>query len=400
MLVSYFFVVLLLITNPFVAVLFLSVMLLRAKGWTYRNRKLLYLLMLCCCVFVSMVNATKIAENDLEWYVESYQRAEHLSLGDYFLVSGPGIPCTDLGYVLYCWLLSHTFCGNVFIFKFIHPFVCYIFLGLAIINVGERFKISLGSICTALIVMFFFPYIFTMSMQLLRQFFAGCVLIYLMSRLFNFSSLKEYIYKNWFFIVLMISFHKSSIIFLPLLLLPFLDKPFRANKSLYCILFISFVFYQSIAGALLPFFVGIDSFLSEGIERASKDTTFELEGLSLLKKCLLFLILLVAFCIGHIQSKYVKTKGITHFCNVVIFIDLFIVLNMHQAELSLRFYFYLLPVLPFVYLVLNDKYRFNTTCNLSIVFLIMVFWSMFLDFGTWTYQIPYSVYLTPLYCYH
>lgn len=385
----------LLLISPYVSITLLYFSFSQKRTLKVKH---LYFFAFCCCLFISLVNATKIPANDLEWYLDSFQRAKGMSLLDYIPVSGPGgFPCSDLGYVVYSWVLSNLMNANVIAFKFIHSFICYSFLTIAVINVQKVFKLSARTILTALVVMCFLPYIYTMSLQLLRQFFAGCVLIFLMSKLFYAESWKYFLRSNAIFIILMVSFHKSSLIYFPLLLLPFLDTPFAKNRFKYLLILLALFVYQTIA-QVLSLYIDENNAIGEAIQRASKDTTFELEGMTMPKIIVCLVLLLTALYVGHVQKR-LQLKGLTKFCNIVIILGLFILLNMRQTELSLRFFFYMMPMFTFFYILVDRRYRLSFPIQLLVVIGCMAFWVVYLKIGTWEYNLPGSVFITPLLLY-
>lgn len=391
----YIITLLLIIINPYITITGLYLLFSKAKR--LKDKEFLVFI-ICCCIFVSMVNATKVPENDLEWYVASFQRANGMKLVDYFYVSGPGIPCTDLGYVGYCWGLSNILDGNVFVFKFIHSFICYALLSLSVFNVQKVFKLPASTTLTAIVIMCFFPFIFTMSMQLLRQFFAGCVLIYLMSKLFYYDSWKKYLRGNLIIITVMATFHKSSMVFIPLLLLPFLDTPYKKEKKKYALLLIAIISYQLIAQVLAPYFNN-EQAVGQMLQKASSDTTFELEGMALFKKLVVILLISVSYYVGHVYNNKIRQNRLTQFCNVIIVLGLFILLNLRQAELSLRMFFYMAPLLAFLYLLADYKYKLPLSIQTMAVISCMAYWALYLNIGTWTYKLPSSVLISPLFLY-
>ena len=101
----------------------------------------------------------------------------------------------------------------------------------------------------------------------------------------------------------MFSFHKTSLFFIIFLLCPILRLPFKEHKLLYIVLFVCILLYQKIATALLPYIGGSNS-LSIAIQRASTDTTFELESMGFFKIMLVLIYVCVAFVFAYVIKFY------------------------------------------------------------------------------------------------
>lgn len=366
-----------------------------------KNGSLDWIYLIYCIVLVSLVNSTKVPENDLVWYLEAYERANGISFISFIPLSGVigGMPCTDFGYNLYVWILSNICDANIVLFKFLTSTLVYLILGFAIIKLGRNYRLSKRTILIAITLMLFMPYIFTMSLQLVRQFFCGSILIYLLLDLLYFDSIKKYLKRNWIPILIMFSFHKSSLFFVILLLCFFLREKPKDNILLYCCIIVALVGYQFLANILLSFLGNAQSSLSLVVQRASADTTFDLEQMSMTKIVLILAFIIFSFLYAYVIKPFNKIKQLRHVLNIILITCFFVLLNLHQSELSNRFYFYILPFIPFVYIFLSMKFPLIQKLSHLIFFLSILSWVMYLYYGRWDYALPELGIFSPVFMY-
>lgn len=383
---------LLYLINPFLPIL---LRIGKNSRWKFLPYNYLYLFL--CILSVTFVNILKVPENDLAWYVLAYERAYGISLIEYLPKSGiyPWAPCTDYGYVLYVWLLSNLTKGNIYIFLFLTSFVEYLFLGLSIIIFCKKLNISQRHELTAITIMCFFPWIFTMSLHLVRQFIAGAFMVYLVSKILYDNDLYKYIRRNWWMVFLMFLFHKSSLFFLVLIFCRFLDENWQRRKFLYFGFAFALVAYQFVASIFLPY-LGEDNAVALAVSRASEDTTYELASIDYKKYAFISVMGFVAFLVGYTSRLTNKYRGLKHICNIIIVSVLFVFQNHYQLELSNRFYFYILPFLPFIYLFITFYYRISETVSKLISAGCIALWIIYINYGVWTYDINPFFFLMPI----
>lgn len=382
---------------PFIAIIGIYFNLYYSKG----NRNSDWKYLIYCILFVSLVNSTKAPENDLVWYIEAYERANGISFIAFIPLSGAaiGFPCTDFGYNLYVWILSNIFNGNIFAFKFVNSVVVYLILGYSIIKFGRNFQLPKHTVLVAITLMLFIPYIFTLSLQIIRQFFCGSILIYLLLELLYFDSIRSYLKKNVLIILLMFTFHKSSLFFVLFLLCPFLRKNPKDNALLYCGIIIALVGYQFLAGMLLSHIGNDQSSISLAIQKASSDTTFDLQQMSLIKILLICVFIFISMLYAYFIRPYNKNKQLRHVLNIILITCIFILLNLHQSELSNRFYFYVLPFFPILYILLSLKYSGVKKISHLIFFICILSWIFYLYNGEWDYKLPELGVFSPIFLY-
>lgn len=394
----YLFLLLIYIINPLIGVLLASLYSLSPNNNIKKN---LVFILLLSTIWISLVNMYKVPENDLEWYIESYINANKSDFGTWLLTSGSDMqPISDIGYAIYSWLFSNISGGNTFLFKFFHSAICYLIMGYSYIKLFERFEVSGAIAVTTLLLLLFIPYIFTLSLHLMRQFLAGSILVYTMLELLYYDKIKDFVKHNLLLIILMFTFHKSTLFFVVLMLIPFLGSHYKDAKLKYIILLICIVGYQLVAQHFLSLgALNEDSSLFIAVSRASEDTTFELEPMNFVKISLVITFAVVFSLFANRSNNYHNEIGIMHFSNVIIILSLFVILNLHQTELSNRFYFYLFPFFPFIIVVISlMKYISDSLCAIIIISVIFL-WILYIDNGVWTYNIPGNLLMLPIFSY-
>ena len=147
------------------------------------------------------------------------------------------------------------------------------------------------------------------------------------------------------------------------------------------------------------FVAGSDTILSYALKRASSDTTFELPPLGLSK--ILFLILEIGVLLYYyiqIKVKQIDASVLKRhigLINSIIILNLFILINIHQLELSNRLFTYsaVLSVFPLCYLV--QKYRLKE--NVITLFFVIMQLLLVLYFmnSIYIYEIPFGILINP-----
>jgi hypothetical protein len=362
------------------------------------NRKLNLILKLSTflvALFIGCVNSTKVPENDLVWYLSEYIRAGKMTFLEYlssFGVMGntEGILASGKEPVFAIFnYIAHQFLGdNTNLYVLLYSFVAYSFLNLAIYKFGKAVKIPNKFIITAIFLMSFTPYIFTMSAILLRQFLASAILMYiLVNRLF-------YAKKSYVLIVLMVLIHSSAFLFVPFLFIPFFKKSLLIKKTFvyYLIILLVLLNVQNIASVLLPIFDNVPLF-KYILTRASRDTTFDLGRLSLAKQLTSILtVILPLILIYLLRPALKKKKGLIYFFNILLILVIFIMANLNQSELSNRLNFYVWPFFPFVFLLYAWYFKLHRLILISIIFFIIIFFIYYLSAGMWTYTLGIGIY--------
>jgi len=387
------------IINPLFGLVFTSVYLIFSNK---TNSSLFKLTPFLVAFFIGCINSTKVPENDLVWYLREYLKAGSMPFLEYLgnfgvmgnthgiLSNGKEILFAIFNYVTY------QFVGdNTKLYVLFYSFAAYSFLNLAIYKFGRAIKIPNRFIVTAIFIMSFTPYIFTMSGILLRQFLAAALLMYiLVNKLF-------YNKKSYLLIICMILIHSSAFLFVPFLFFLFFKKSLlNKNTILYYLLIILVLFnVQKIALILLPIFDNITVF-KYILTRASQDTTFDLGQLSFAKIITSILtVFLPLILIYYLRPRLKKENGLIHFFNILLVLVIFILANLHQSELSNRMNFYVWQFFPFVFLLYVWYFKIHRLMLICIITFIVIFFIYYLSAGMWTYTLELGIYYYSLFNY-
>jgi hypothetical protein len=338
----------------------------------------------------------KVPESDLAQYLDAFKQAGCTDFFRWYKVANSEliVPIKDYGFITYLVVVSHFVSKNVYVFKFVTSFLVYTIMSVSLVNATFKFKLPTRIVVTLICFLLFTPYIFTQSMHLIRQFITTAILFLLLVRRTYYVEWKEFIKNNWFYLVLMLLFHKSSLFFVILLLLPFLGKPLKCNKLKYLILLGLLVLYQTVARGIIAISdMSLDSAIGNTMSRASNDTMFELRALSRIHILLILLFIFSSVIVAY-KSKYSMQSGVKHAYNVVLILAVFVLMNLRQSELSVRFYNYMICFFPFVILpfLMNIKSLLSYVLCIGIV----VCWIIYINYGVWTYDVPGDVILTPI----
>lgn len=389
---TFLFSILVFLTNPLFGVVTFGIYLILSIK---NNDLILKSTSFLVAFFIGCVNSTKVPENDLVWYLREYLKAGSMSFLEYLVNFGTmgntvGILASSKETVFAIFnYVTYQFIGdNPKLYVLFYSFVAYSFLNLAIYKFGRVIKIPNRFIVTAIFIMSFTPYIFTMSGILLRQFLAAALLMYiLVNKLF-------YNKKSYLLIICMFLIHSSAFLFVPFLFIPFLKKSLlNKNTILYYLLIILVLFnVQKIALMLLPIFDNITVF-KYILTRASQDTTFDLGQLSFAKIITSVLtVFLPLILIYYLKPGLKKEKGLIHFFNIVLILVIFILANLHQSELSNRMNFYVWQFFPFVFLLYVWHFKIHRLMLICIVVFIVIFFIYYLSAGMWTYTLEFGIY--------
>lgn len=354
----------------------------------------LFAVLMAC--YISFVNISKSisSDPDLPWYTEQYLEAVNLSYIQYVMGFGLNGKGRELFFPTFNYLVYFIAGDNVALYRFIHSLVCYILVFFAIIRFATYLKIDSRKIVIPLLWYTCFPWIFTYSQTILRQFLACSFLLWICVEYFFYDK------KMIIPFACMVLSHTSTILFFPLVYLPFFHKELtRRSIVFYLIGILLFLFIQPIAEFLGMFVAGSDTILSYALKRASSDTTFELPPLGLSK--ILFLILEIGVLLYYyiqIKVKQIDASVLKRhigLINSIIILNLFILINIHQLELSNRLFTYsaVLSVFPLCYLV--QKYRLKE--NVITLFFVIMQLLLVLYFmnSIYIYEIPFGILINP-----
>ena len=380
------------IVNPLFGLVFLGIYLILSNR---TNRLLLKVTPFLVAFFIGCVNSTKVPENDLVWYLSEYLKAGRMPFLEYlanFGVMGNTVgllaSSKEIVFAIFNYIAYQFLGDNTKLYVLLYSFVAYSFLNLAIYKFGKAIKIPNKFIITAIFIMSFTPYIFTMSAILLRQFLAASLLMYILVNKLCYNK------KSYFLILCMVLIHSSSFLFLPFLFLSFFKKSLLNKKTILYYFFMVLVLFnvQKIALILLPLFDNVAVF-KYILTRASQDTTFDLGQLSFAKIITSILtVSLPLILIYFLRPRLKKENGLIHFFNILLVLVIFILANLHQSELSNRLNFYVWQFFPFVFLLYIWYFNVHRLILACVGIFNIIFFIYYLSAGTWTYTLEQGIY--------
>lgn len=389
--------------SPFFASIVLAILLTQKKYLDGESADTSILAgSLCFVIAVSAINTVKIPESDLFDYIASYKSSKNYSFEKYLYIGSNAITYFKQGstikepvYASLVWILNRLFDSNVPLFKFTLSFINYALLTKAVCILGKKMKLEPCITITGLCLMCFIPYIFTMSLQLCRQFLAGSVLVYIIVlKCFTDTKAIHLVILS----AMMVLTHSTSFIFLPFIFLPALNRSFNDAWIWYLGILVGLFGIRFLAGHLHEYIGNGSSSISYALYRASAKTAFDLGEMSFLTIALIAAIIVSAFFFGHLLYFEEKVE-VKRFFNLMLFLGIFILLNINQSELSARMCFYLYPFVPFLLIFFVEyfclsKISLTTLCMLSIVGFVF-----YIKHGAWTYNIPLNFLGAPLLLY-
>lgn len=345
----------------------------------YSNNLSLLFLVIISIFFLSTLNATKFEESDLIGYVDRFRNSSKFGFFSYIESLNKQSECV---YGAYEWIISHFVSTNGDVFKFATTSIEYYFLVLATYRYGIGIGCNKNILFLSILITLFNPYFFSLSLHLIRQCLAVSIFMYVM--------VNRCIYNktNWLLLITCPLIHNMTIILVILLFLPVLGKPINKNLFAYSMIFVGLIFIKLICDFFLNSFFTMDSVTSYALRRASQDDYGE-GSASIFSIGLDLCILLSSLYCGHISKKLQFKKhalGLRRICNVSLIISFFVIINVNNGILFLRFLMLLYPFISLLFLSLFKNVRLS---NITSVFFSLVLLNIFLYLtinNVWTYQ--------------
>lgn len=344
------------------------------------------LLPLCLLIilFLVAVNNVKVPLSDQIRYYEYFKNLDKNTLTFNFK------EFIDYGFVVLNYLLYFFFEGNTHLYGVTITIMQYSLLMYTAYLFTKGNKYSSTTLLFTLILIAFIPYIFAQTLHIIRQGIAACLLCYI---LIEYAFYKK---KKWWSMLLMVSMHWSSIIFIPLFFLPFLkEKISKKNFIFYLGIIICLIGFRFILLNLLPITDRIEAAQSYVSRAANETRSF---GAFLVYILNIILSILLFFCTYLKRRKQNSTYSIyfTHFILILLFFNII----SGQGEFASRVNFYIWYLLPFIITYILSNFKFNKKMYLIIgLFIILYFIYYIENLSIWTYKLPFPLYECPLFYY-
>lgn len=386
------FFALIYLINPFITVLCLYFYAATQKSIPDSLLKLSCFLL---ALFIGCINSTHYPYNvDLIWYMAGYLDARWVPFKEYVFSFGINGTGKELAFPLFNYIVYSIIgpCQHGYIM--IHAFFCYSLLNMAVYKFGKAIHLSPIAILTSVFLMTFIPFIFTMSIVIMRQFLAGSILLYILVEKFLYNK------KCWVWMVIMVLVHSSSFFFLPFIFIPFFSKAIeRKSIKYYFIGVIGVLLSQYIAKFISPF-LGTNNALGYAAYRLAQGTTFEIDALSPFKIMVSIFIAIIPLWVIYYKRKNLKDNpGIIHFSNVLLVLVLFIVANLNQVEMSGRFNVYVWQFAPCAISLILYAYKESRPIYACLTCFVLIFFIYHLEAGHWDYKAVDHIYTSSLFHY-
>lgn len=379
--------------NPLLTICALTIFgILKGKKEISRNDlPFLEFLGLLCCIYISLMNMQRVPFVDLVNYVESFQVASSFDFFPFLIYGHDDGKYTFFKeplYWAYTWVLNRVLFGNVPLFKFTLSMTMYLPMVFPLIYFGKVMKMRVRVVVVGIVYICFFPYIFTETMNLVRQSIANSILCYVAIRHFFYGK------REWFLIGCIPLVHLSSTLFLPVLLLPPYTKPFVEKK----IWFIGTI----IGVALIHFFanhiissgsVADGGTLDYGVNRVQNEVG-QYDGLSWFNFAETVLMLFYATYL--FLFKKLSNRGLNGFLFLLIYLACFIVFNLSDHMLSGRYIHYLFTFMPFLLMLFIERFQMNKTILLISSIALIIVLTIYLHVGFWTFDVTLGGWITPV----
>lgn len=321
--------------------------------------------------YVSLINVTKVPVNDLESYLEYFSAAGEMSLYEYLFYwnkyKGGVESLKEPAYAVFSYISYHILGGNQKAFVFFFSFLIYNLFFLSLYKVCKYLNLSNRQVVVSILVLFFNPVFFSLSVHLFRQILAGAILFYILVECFFYDKVRYWL------IFMLPLIHSTTFLFIPMMFLFRFMNPYMDRKRIIIMLFLVVVLsnYQLIASLLLTFISGKIVFLDYILSRASEDTRYELGKLSIHQIGILLFIVVAIIVLNLKRLKY--NDELYKFYNVFVFLSIFILLNLRQEELSNRFYVFIWLFLPYFVIPFSRNISLAVLKNLIVIIWIVFF---------------------------
>lgn len=378
----FIFFVLLFMLNPVICIITLLTYIIIEQQY----QKMLLPFCIFGILFLCLLNTVKIPVSDQIEYNRLYESAGHCTFIKYLFIWKK-----EPVFFLINWILYHVLQGSVTLYSFVLTLLSYSLLSFSVYRFCKANKYPYEILYLTILSMFFIPYIYVLSLHIIRQFLANTLLIYI---------LVEHIFyrrKIWISIVLsiiMCLIHSSSALFIPFLFLPFLqDRISKKNIIYYGIIFMGLLTYKSLAAASLHLGNNTINYIAL---RASYNAQVETATIPTYIIALQIITLISIFYIIYIKKDKFSNEKVIYFMHVILFLIIFILLNYNQEIITGRYSFYLWLFYPFYIAFLFNYSNKNVLMCYGtgiLLFLIFLFHIETLSKqALWVYKLPLPIY--------
>ena len=366
--------------QPFVAITLLVLICYASAGqgtsiW-HRN---LFILISLSILLLAIINSSKVNDNDLYYYIRWFKQSGNVDLVNHISNQQKK---SEVAYAIYVWFVNHLISDNEAVFKFLTTVIQYIFLNLATLKFCNKITVNKTLVMITVMLTCFNPYVFSLSIQLLRQSLAVSIFLYVMVEhcLCN---------KNhWVLIALCPLIHTMTLLLVVLLFLPTLKKPIQKNIPAYSIIILVLASISFISNYLLSLSLFNDT-ASYALQRASMKKVFDLGEATPITILLDIIILSTSFYCGQIQTRRTNNpmnNGVRQFFNIPTLLSIFVLLNVNLSEIFGRFLMLLYPFIPFIFISLLKNSKISRQVFLWGSIMLLIIFTYLIQHSVWSYK--------------
>jgi len=357
---------------PLLGVLISAVIIL--SGWSI-TKKQYYILFCLLALYLGLINSTKLVQNDLINYVSYFKEVpQHHFLRYIFVTRKEPI------FFIYNYLCYYLTGGSIKLYLIITTFISYIFLFVAIYKYYNTIRNKPEIIIFAILIIAFFPQLFSLSAQVIRQFMAASIMVYAMVlKLINNKKVGIYI-------LLAIFIHSTTLFFVPLIYFNALKK--RISPKLIIIVLLAALTFFSVLPLIINKVIDLlgSNFITYALIRVKEGSTFYLKPLSLVVWLTLFFLMGISICHQFNSKNFIYKTGQIHFLNIFLLLGIFILANYRVLEISKRFFFFVYFFFPFIFPLFFLSLKMEIKMLRFLLIIGFLFFFVYrLEFGTWHY---------------
>lgn len=360
----------------FVAQPFLTLVLLVGLGFVARRVPGWYapLFVAFCSMYLGLVNVTKFPESDLEVYFQSFLDARDYSLPEYLLYNA-----REPLYYISLYYFAHLPGVDTRSYVFLSTAVPYaLFLG-AVLRTCNLLRIEPKNVLALLIVLAFFPQLFSLSAHLMRQFLASALMMLFLAELARNGR------HRWGIGVAAAMMHYSAFLVLGLSLV----KKMRGKSGMASLPLYGVLLFGVYSGAVLvaPYFLDIPV-LGLIFGRIASGEGAELEPLNAVSLATAALFLALALYSLHHSGDSLAPEGEWSISLCTITICVVVLLSSAQpmlSEIATRYFFYLYFLIGMVLPFILSRFALAADCMRGLAVAALPFFFYKLSDGSWQY---------------
>jgi len=403
----------------------MAIILGAAVSWDCQghDRRALVFFCICMSVFLGLLNTTKEMDSDIEQYYHIFIDAGNYGLAGYLAYYGQ-----EPFYYFISWISFHIFGGNWKLFITVLTCAEYLLLCSTIGVFANKFRLGGRETLTALIFMFLYFQLFSISSQLIRQMLAASMALKFLAD-FHLKGKKR-----WWLGILAMMTHTTIIPVAVIGILPMNKGRFKVRNLfilLTSLLALAVLFIKVVPVIAERFPLPVvsmvsyfnsrldDSLLLDDFGRAGKFNAASIVFLIILSVCIsviifrqYFRISLVRMDSGKGMKYFLKKSRVKHEClmhraNFPLYLSLLLIFFvtacsfMESYYLAQRFFFYLYPLSAVILLQLIPGSIFlkKDMFKLLLIAGIIVYFFAYLSTGVFKYEPIPEILTKPLFMY-